>query len=715
MASLQRNTYRHDVDDTNYSDDDGEESNWDKIVYQGDENFAKTLHSKTSKEDESKQTKGNETNRYTNISSRSNLSQSPQNSMTSVSSETAKHKDILWTPMNVNAVELLQKRSSDKGGSLGITNNFLSKSTTSKHKKNRIAVNRRSSTSNAWSDEDDDDDDIDILLTSNNNNHIRSNQVKRNQPVFQHDNNSINLSSSKQQSNNDNLDDKNGNLISRNRNSAINGGHRIKQRSPATHKRNDNNKKARLKKTSIISKLRSSSSFMTNNTTGRSRKSKAFMSSSATNSNNKFNLKKKIKRKSRNWPNPGQIQSGKHDVKNIKSNGIRNVHNTTDNNIFATTTGDIYDDFDNNNKKNNRKAGSFKNFASKQKRQKMNVNVHRTNETFEDIIVDDDIGSSGNDNNNSSNSNNNKSHVISSATAVPSQFLYTQALMERKDREVRNKRNNNMINNSTSSPLMVTRISNGTSINTTNSWMNNVDEDFIEEVPNSNRSTGIETTSPLNRHHPSPSRTNGGDASLMMLSPDNNKWLEKNKKKLQKGVFGAISKTLDAFNESRTRKLLRLRIYSSPSSSKKLPDGGKIMPSRSSSSSGNVSLLEYGASIVFKVLRVEQEGFFTHLHGSILEETLTKTLQLMKKQTNKKRKDGSNMNDDYVPKSTININVMDEYEIIVNTTSVENVGNVLIGENIRMYEPWTIIREYCKETNTSGIIIGNDLVLKEKE
>ena len=58
---------------------------------------------------------------------------------------------------------------------------------------------------------------------------------------------------------------------------------------------------------------------------------------------------------------------------------------------------------------------------------------------------------------------------------------------------------------------------------------------------------------------------------------------------------------------------------------------------------------------------------------------------------------------------------MDEYEIIVNTTSVENVGNVLIGENIRMYEPWTIIREYCKETNTSGIIIGNDLVLKEKE
>ena len=152
--------------------------------------------------------------------------------------------------------------------------------------------------------------------------------------------------------------------------------------------------------------------------------------------------------------------------------------------------------------------------------------------------------------------------------------------MERKDREVRNKRNNNMINNSTSSPLMVTRISNGTSINTTNSWMNNVDEDFIEEVPNSNRSTGIETTSPLNRHHPSPSRTNGGDASLMMLSPDNNKWLEKNKKKLQKGVFGAISKTLDAFNESRTRKLLRLRIYSSPSSSKKLPDGGKIMPGK---------------------------------------------------------------------------------------------------------------------------------------
>ena len=139
-----------------------------------------------------------------------------------------------------------------------------------------------------------------------------------------------------------------------------------------------------------------------------------------------------------------------------------------------------------------------------------------------------------------SNSNNNKSHVISSGTAVPSQFLYTQALMERKDREVRNKRNNNMINNSTSSPLMVTRISNGTSINTTNSWMNNVDEDFIEEVPNSNRSTGIETTSPLNRHHPSPSRTNGSDASLMMLSPDNNKWLEKNKKKLQKGVFGAI-------------------------------------------------------------------------------------------------------------------------------------------------------------------------------
>ena len=56
-----------------------------------------------------------------------NLSQSPQNSITSVSSETAKHKDILWTPMNVNAVELLQKRSSDKGGSLGITNNFLSK------------------------------------------------------------------------------------------------------------------------------------------------------------------------------------------------------------------------------------------------------------------------------------------------------------------------------------------------------------------------------------------------------------------------------------------------------------------------------------------------------------------------------------------------------------------------------------------------------------
>ena len=51
---------------------------------------------------------------------------------------------------------------------------------------------------------------------------------------------------------------------------AINVGHRIKQRSPATHKRNDNNKKARLKKTSIISKLRSSSSFMTNNTTAKS-------------------------------------------------------------------------------------------------------------------------------------------------------------------------------------------------------------------------------------------------------------------------------------------------------------------------------------------------------------------------------------------------------------------------------------------------------------
>ena len=57
MASLQRNTYRHDVDDTNYSDDDGEESNWDKIVYQGDENFAKTLHSKTSKEKANKDPK----------------------------------------------------------------------------------------------------------------------------------------------------------------------------------------------------------------------------------------------------------------------------------------------------------------------------------------------------------------------------------------------------------------------------------------------------------------------------------------------------------------------------------------------------------------------------------------------------------------------------------------------------------------------------------
>ena len=49
------------------------------------------------------------------------------------------------------------------------------------------------------------------------------------------------------------------------------------------------------------------------------------------------------------------------------------------------------------------------------------------------------------------------------------------------------------------------------------------------------------------------------------------------------------------------------------------------------------------------------------MNACIIEETLTKTLQLMKKQTNKKRKDGSNMNDDYAPKSTININVMDEY------------------------------------------------------
>ena len=67
----------------------------------------------------------------------------------------------------------------------------------------------------------------------------------------------------------------------------------------------------------------------------------------------------------------------------------------------------------------------------------MNVNVHRTNETFEDIIVDDDIGSSGNDNNNSSNSNNNKSHVISSHSCTKSIFIYSSINGKKRQRSTK--------------------------------------------------------------------------------------------------------------------------------------------------------------------------------------------------------------------------------------------------------------------------------------
>ena len=55
---------------------------------------------------------------------------------------------------------------------------------------------------------------------------------------------------------------------------------------------------------------------------------------------------------------------------------------------------------------------------------------------------------------------------------------------------------------------------------------------------------------------------------------------------------------------------------------------------------------------------------------------------------------------------------MDEYEIILNSAAIVHAGRISVGEMIKLYEPWTIVRGFCKEASGKGILIGNDLILK---
>lgn len=250
------------------------------------------------------------------------------------------------------------------------------------------------------------------------------------------------------------------------------------------------------------------------------------------------------------------------------------------------------------------------------------------------------------------------------------------------------------------STLIVTNTRNGRAIKddviNDNNWMSNIDEGFGEQK---NDSSILPVTATHSASTPLPLGVN--EIENPVLTPDKSKWLDKNRNKLRKGVFGPISKSLNAFHESTNRKLLRLRVYSSSSP--------VSMQHDSTSNVATESLLEYGAYMVFRVLNLRQEGLFTHIHGLVLKETLSMSLSEKNKRLLQYKKVQSGIQD------SVHVNVMEKYEIILKSSSMGNGRHVNVGETIKLYEPWTIIQKHCTETGASGIIVGNDLILKVSE
>lgn len=263
-----------------------------------------------------------------------------------------------------------------------------------------------------------------------------------------------------------------------------------------------------------------------------------------------------------------------------------------------------------------------------------------------------------------------QNHLLNSPSQLLSQHLNTQALASRHAMQALRQGGGGEPAGSAAAPGSGPRSSKAKG-----GWMDDIDSDFGLAAANAGFSP---------KGSPLASRSLGQSPPRNEADPKD--WMAKNRRKIQNGSFGPISKALGKLEDGASKRYMRLQVMDNGDGL-----GGTAGDRRIE------SRLMLGSSVDFEVVKSLKDGLFQTFVAEVKAVSVAKGTPASAGST-----------------SSEPLDVGGVYEVVLKSRRVEEIGQLLNRQRFVMYEPWTVVRPPTTGAVPPhhGLIIGSDVIVK---